>query len=139
MDLENTPLEIRSNVTTEGYKVVANFYTSQRKQAGGITIFLTSPPIYKIGSCTLYEDFPTDLPTAREKIWRITKTNGTDIRLQIHCNGLEMISVILSDSTCTESAGWSEVWERDVEKFRFSFKDTASDFYRPYSTPGNAR
>ena len=136
IDLENTPLEIRTNVTTEDAKVVATFYNTQRKQAGGITILLTSPPQYKIGSCTSYDDFPTDTPTASEKIWRITKTNGTDIRLQIHCNGLEMMSMILSEFTCYDSGGWSEVWERDVEIFRFSYQDTASDFYRPYSTPG---
>ncbi|KAL5248405.1 hypothetical protein ACHWQZ_G017548 [Mnemiopsis leidyi] len=138
IDLQTTPLEIKTNVTTstsEGSSVIVIFYTSQRKSAGGITIQLTSPPKYMIRSCTSYIDFPTVLPTAGEKVWRITKTNGTDIRLQIRCNGLEMVNVIPSNSTCSDG-GWSEIWRKDIEIFRFSFKDTASEFYRPYIIPG---
>ena len=83
-------------------------------------------------------DIPTSLPAADDKVWRITKTVTSGIRLQIHCNDVEVLNILMSDTTCGYSS-WGVHWnrDRDVEKIFFIDADTASDYYnRPDRSPG---
>ena len=135
-DLERNPLEIRSDSELgSGDEVYVWFYTSQEEEAGGVQFKLTSPPQYYIYDCRDYwTNFPTDLPTARVKVWRITVIRSTDIiGLQILCNGEEVLNTALSDSMCTKSrSSWYKYWSRDIEKIKFSVDDTISEYYRAY-------
>ena len=138
-DLEKTPLEIRSDSELgSGDEVVLYFFTSQKEVAGGVWFMLTSPPQYYIYNCNYWTYFPTDLPTARVKVWRITVIRSSGIiGLQILCNGEEVLNTVLSDSVCTRySSSWNTYWNRDIAKIEFSDDDTMSDYYRPYQ-PGN--
>ena len=86
--------------------------------------------MYRIFNCnSVLSNFPTSLPEADEKVWRITKTITSDIRLQIHCNNVEVLNTIISEATCSDS-DWSTIWNRDVEKIYFLTTDTASDYYK---------
>ena len=103
-------------------------YTASRSGAGAIYLYFTSPPDYELNLCSSRKTFPTALPSATEKIWKITLTKTSGIRLVIHCNDVEVINVLMSDSTCSYS-GWNSKWGKDIEKIMFRSADTASDFY----------
>ena len=111
------------------------FLTSQDNSASRVFLRFTSTPQYWIFSCgTSYTNFPTSVPAADDKVWRITKIPTSGIRLQIHCNGVRVLNILMSDSTCSSSS-WSTAWSQDVEKMYFNQRDTASDFYK--SPEGN--
>ena len=107
------------------------FYNSQRNDAGGVYIKFNSPPQYRILYCnTSWTNFPTDLPTATDKVWRVTLTRTSGIRLVIHCNEVEVLNILTSESSCSYS-DWSKHWSRKVAKIYFNTdNDTASDYYR---------
>ena len=132
LDLENTPLEIRTNSTLgSGDKVVVWFYPTQGEYVGGVEIFFSSTPKYKLEDCSSYRtNFPSNLPSEVDKIWRITLDKTAEIRLKIHCNGVEVVNILISDNTCSDS-DWRKYWSRDVENIYFPTNgDTASDYYR---------
>ena len=135
LDLENTPLELRTN-STLGIKdkVVVMFCTTQIEGAGGLQIYFTSTTQYFITYCSSSRtNFPSNLPSEVDKIWRITLDKTAGIRLQIHCNGVEVVNILLSDNTCSSSR-WGKNWSRDVEIIYFFPYDTASDYYRAVQT-----
>ena len=112
------------------------FYTSQGYYAARVYLYFTSTPQYEIYRCNSDKnDFSTSLPAADDKVWRITKTTTSGIRLQIHCNDVEVLDILISDTTCSDGF-WGRYWPRDVEKIYFPSDDTASDYYRPYLGPG---
>ena len=133
-DLENSPLQIRTN-SEDGSdeEVVVHFNTAGGHYIGGVGLHFTSPPQYWLFLCgSSYTNLPTALPTETDKIWAITltRTSGT-VSVIIGCNNKEVLNVVLSDTTCSES-GWSEKWGWAVGKIEFSsYHDTASDYYRP--------
>ena len=137
VDLEATPLEIKTN-SAQGStdKVAVYFYNSQGDEAGGVWIYFSTPQ-YGLTNlcCSSWTNFPRTLPTAVDKVWRISLTRTAGIRLQIHCNDVEVLNLILSNERCNSynwRYNWRYYWTRDVEKIGFSQHDTASDFYRPY-------
>lgn len=135
-DLESTPLEIKTNSTLgSGDRVWIWFHDAHGHSEGsGITIRLSSPPKFALLGCTLHTNFPTDLPTASDKMWRITLSRAQGVHVTIHCNDVELVNIQLSDATCYEN--WSKRWSLKVAKIYFSSPwDKASDFYRP--APGN--
>ncbi|KAL5248076.1 hypothetical protein ACHWQZ_G017302 [Mnemiopsis leidyi] len=134
IDLETTPLEIKTDSAVgSGDCVFLYFYTSQGYEAGGVYLHFTSTLQYWIYYCsTSYTDFPTNPPADVNKVWRITKTRTSGIRLQIHCNDVEVLDILISDTTCSYS-DWSTYWNRDIEKMYFDYSDTASDYYKLYS------
>ena len=127
-DLETTSLEIK---TGSGFEQSVFFYTAQEDYVGGVAIRFSPSPQYYIYDCT-WTDFPTQLPSASVKVWRITKTRTSGIRLRIQCNEKEVLNILMSDSTCSYS-NWRRDWTSDNIKIYFTSSDTASDFYRPYS------
>ena len=107
-------------VLTGGYYPVGEFWLT-----------FGSPPQYTLTRCSGDINFPTDLPSERDKVWKISLTrNLGEIRVVVHCNNKEVVNVVLSDTVCTKFDQWNTHWSRDVEKMMFDFKDTASDFYR---------
>ena len=128
--LEQYSLDIKTDSTLgSNDRVYVVFYTSQGDYAGGLCLWFSSPQ-YFIARCSWdYIDFPTDLPTATEKVWRVTLTKTSGIRLVVHCNGVEVLNILMSDSTCGQS-DWSTYWSRSIAKIKFDHQDTASDYYR---------
>ena len=138
IDLETTPIEIKSSSKFGSSKTMfVLLYTSEYVNAGSVRIDFEKIPQYRLLRCT--ED-NTDLPISRlstriYSIWRITLTRtAADVRLQIHCNDVEVLNFLFSDETCPYE-GWRDYWLNDVEHIKFSGWDTASDFYRAYQ-PG---
>ena len=124
-DLESTPLEFRTNsVLGSADKVHVTFYNAAGQYAGRVQLDFISTPRYYIYLCTkIWTNLPVTLPSAADKVWRITKT--ADVRLVIHCNEVEVVNILISQETCL----YSSYWYRDVSKVRFEI-DTASDYYR---------
>ena len=107
------------------------FGTSGREYVGYVYIHFSSTPQYYIYNCMYsHTNFPVSLPTEVEKVWRITLNRNSGIRLLIHCNNVEVLNFLMSESTCYYSY-WSTYWSRTVGKFWFyPYYDTASDYYR---------
>ena len=128
-DMETSALEIKTDsLIGSEEKVSTRFYTDRGYMAGGFVLYFTSPPQYKIRSCTQETDFSTKLPTDTNKVWRIKLTRTTDITLVIHCNEVKVLNILFV-STCTDN-GWDNVWYSDVSQIRFDDEDTASDDHR---------
>ena len=135
-DLENTPLEIKTNSTVgSNNKLDLELYTAKELMAGNIFIRFYKPvPQYSIFPCGHYTNFSTDPPSVADKIWRITLTRTVTPRIVIHCNEVEVLNFTLSNSTCGGSL-WSYYWNRvPVVKITFYEDDTASNSYR--AAPG---
>ena len=136
-DLETNPLQIKAESELGKYnRIRVLFYELQGSSdlyAGGVAIYLRSTPQYWLLYCdTEEQNFPTSLPAASEKIWRITKTTTSGIRIQIHCNDVEVLNVLLSDANCADSK-WNRYWSRNVGRIGFSkIHDTASQSFRAY-------
>jgi hypothetical protein len=133
-DLENTPLQIKTDSEVGSNEQMAvNFLTAQEKMAGGVRIIFASTVLYELGSCSIRATvLPTTLPSTKEKVFRITLSRTSGIRLKIECNEEEILNVLMSDTTCSKSH-WSTIWSEEVKKIRFNNYDTASDYYLTYS------
>ena len=104
LDLENTPLEIKTDSTLGSKdRVWLWFCTTQREDVGGVEIYFYSTPQYKLYYCTYRNNFPSNLPSEVDKIWRITFDKTAGIRFKIHCNGVEVVNFLLPDNTCGDS------------------------------------
>ena len=139
VDLKNAIMEIKTDSelgSDEQLRLL--FYTSEGSIAGGFNAFFGSIPQYYLQDCSSsWKNFPTDLPVARVKIWRITLTKTSGIRLQIHCNNVEVLKILLSDTTCGKS-DWSTYWNKDVGVVEIDTSlDTASVCYK-LSFSGNS-
>ena len=137
MDLEKSSLEIKTDSeqgSTE--KVIVKFYSSDEKGAGGITLIFAQDMAYRIRRCMNDQvEFPIDVPTETNKVWRITLSRPLGVRrVAIHCNEVEVLNLSLKASRCNQR-DWMSYWERDVAMIEFDSihtgtQDTASDFYR---------
>ena len=102
---------------------------------GTLQIYFYSTPQYWICNCNFGRTyFLTDLPSDNDKVWRVTLTRTSGIRLVVHCNEEEVVNILMSDSTCDVS-DWSTYWSKEVAKIYFYGSDTASDYYQ--TQPGN--
>ena len=110
------------------------FFDAAGKDAGSVEIN-TKTGLF-IGACSADWITTTTLPTETEKTWTITY-NYTDKRLVLHCNGVQVLNVVLN-SVCHYSASyWGTYWERKPTQIKFySFFDSASDTYCFPSNPG---
>ena len=135
-DLENTPLEIKTDTAVDsGERTAIYFKDSRGSMGGGIFIeFKYSNLQYSIHMCQrTSRDFPYDPPSEQNKVWRISlKRPGP--RILVHCNEKVVLNLTLSDSECGYTR-WNNNWSRKVAKIQFSTAppDTASNFYRPYT------
>ena len=131
-DLETSILELKTDSSLgSDEKVKVEFSTDSGVRVGGVILHFADPPQYKIRNCNFGTDFSTTLPTEVNKVWKISLTRTSYIRLVIHCNEEEVVNVTLSDTTCnTEISEWSDTWNKDIKQIRFEEDDTASDYYR---------
>ena len=129
-DLESTPLEVRTdNVLESNEEVYVTFFPASKTYAGRVQL-LTSTLQYHLHMCTkTWTNLPVTPPSVADKVWRITLTKTAGVRLVIHCNGVEVLNILISQATCSYS-GWSTYWNRDVKKIQFYSSDRASDYYR---------
>ena len=134
-DLENLPVEIKTDSTIGSNDYVLLYFCHELDYClAGFFIKFSSTPQYKFEYCSFWNDFPTALPSATEKIWRITLDKSEGIRVIIHCNGVLVLNLLLSDETCTTTSNygsrWRTFWTKDVKLIYFTAHDTASDYYR---------
>ena len=124
-------MEIKTNSSLGSDEYVwLHFHYAQIDYAGGFQIKFSVKPRHEISGCTPWTDFPTTLPSATEKRWRITLDKTAGFRVLVHCNGELVLNVLLSDEVCTESpSSWKRYWSRSVTQIYFYYKDTASDYY----------
>ena len=131
-DLESTPLEVKTNsVLGSGNQVYVGFFNANNKYAGRVQLNFNSTLQYQLHICTeSWATLPVTPPSAAEKVWRVTLTKTTGVRVVIHCNEVEVLNKLFSSTTCsTKITYWSTYWKRDVTKIKF-FYDSASDYYR---------
>ena len=119
-DLEKNPIEIKTVTESKvgsDKKLYLVFFGGGT--AGGLYIYFKSPLEYRLHQCTEDKEFPDNLPAETDKIWRITlsRTSGNK-RVVVHCNEIEVVNVVISDTNCSNSA-WDSTWNKDVAKFKF--------------------
>ena len=144
-DLEHSLLEIKTESPPgSNKKVRVEFHDHKHvlAPAGGVILHFTSPPQFELKDCTTSRNnFLTAIPTDTNKVWTITLTRTSDISLVIHCNEVEVLHFVLSDTTCNYELRWmgkvykwSHFWYKDIRYIRFDEDDTASDYYRGRSS-----
>ena len=130
-DLETTPLFIKTD-SEEGtnHQVEVHLYrNSVSERAGVVVIYFNAPLKYYLPFCTGINFFPTTVPSATDKVWKITLIRNSSIRLTIHCNDVEVLNVLIDATTCSYDHNWTTYWTKDVNLILFKSTDTASDFY----------
>ena len=128
------------NPDTQSIKVVTNstagseeqvyvyFYDYDGNYAGTVYIYFDTQIQYTLAGCTSYNIFPVTLPAAPQKTWTITY-NTAELRVVLHCNGVQVLNVLISDSVCTGNSDWRDWWEKEPKQIQFYSGDTASDNY----------
>ena len=133
-NLEEYSLNIKTDSTLgSDDEVYVRFLTSQGDEIGILRLYFTSTPQNNIYPCNSdWTNFPTNLPPGNDKVWRVTLTRTSGIKLVVHCNEVEVLNTLISDSTCDDSR-WSTQWSmsREVAKIEFYSSDKASDYYQP--------
>ena len=133
VDLENSPLLVKTD-SADGSRndLTVWLFAAEREEVVEVNIFFSLPPQYFLTGCSRgRKDFPEEVPSERIKVWRITFTRTSGIRIVIHCNNVKVLDMLLSDSTCGNTS-WDTDSVNEVKKIWFSSIDTASDFYSFY-------
>ena len=98
---------IKSNSEVgSGEKVYLWFYSALAEQVGAVYLYFRSPPQYVLRHCMSMlnpANFPSAFPPETDKVLRIALTRTSGVRLIIHCNEVEVLNVLLSDSTCSDT------------------------------------
>ena len=115
------------SIVGSGENVYVRFYDNAGNYAGIVYIYFNTPIQYFIGWCTYYNYFPVSLPAAPDKTWTI-EYNTAGKRLALHCNGVQVLNLLISDSECTQN-NWRTYWERKPTQIQFYSSDTESDSY----------
>ena len=135
-DPMKTPLRIKTNtdLASKG-KIKVRFYTVSGAIQAGLNIKIATTPQYWLNFCMpdSFRDFPTDivLPPPDEKVWVITITRTSGVRIIVHCNGQEVLNLQLSNSLCTNWSAWSSYWNKDYDKISISSGDATFYFQFP--------
>ena len=105
-----------------------------RQEDSTVNIYFSSTPRYFIHHCLSQTyHFTTSLPPETDKVWKITLSRVSGIRLVIHCNDVDVLNMVISDSTCRTYDFWNTYWSRNMKKIYFNGDDTASDFYSKFN------
>ena len=93
--------------------------------------FKYATPKYVVNTCiSTPTDFTTKPSSAAEKVWKLTYSRTSDTRLEIHCNGEEVLNLLINAQTCYAVASWNDYWKKTYDQIWFTGQDTASDQYR---------
>ena len=138
-DLENMPLRIKTDSSLESEdEIRVMFYSADNQHSSGFNIKIKSVPMYWLHKCTedRFKNYPDakELPSGSdiERVWQLTLIRSSGIGIVVHCNGVEVFKIMISESVCDGYASYSfstDHWSKLVKKIRFSPRDTASDFY----------
>ena len=123
VDLINSPLLVKTD-SADGSRddIRVGLYTAENYRVGEVNIaFSLTPQYFLAGYSRERKNFPEKVPSERIKVWRITLTRTSGIRLVIHCNAVKVLDT-----------SWETDSINEVEKIWFSSSDTASDFYSFY-------
>ena len=135
VDLENSPLLVKTD-SADGSRddLTVWLFAAEREEVGEVNIVFSHTPQYFLTGCSReWKEFPEEVPSERIKVWRITFTRTSEIRIVIHCNNVKVLDMLLSDSTCANTyTSWDTDSVKEVKKIWFSSIDTASDFYSFY-------
>ena len=137
-DLESVPLEIRTDsvLSTPGDQSSIQFYDKQGQVAGGLWLYFWAIPRYSLAQCdTNTKLFNKDLPSEVEKVWKMTVTKTSDVRVVLTCNDEVVVDKVLSIAECGETR-WRDYWSRSVTRIVFTNEDSASDYYFSAFEPG---
>ena len=111
------------------------FFDTAGILAGAVFINFGTEIMYYLGECSSsFTPFPTALlPAVTEKTWTITYNYME--RLVLHCNGVQVADVVLSEC---DFSYWKKYWENKPTQMQFGMfgSDTASDTYCFSSNPG---
>ena len=140
-DLENVPLEMKTNITLDNneflavrffeYSPLTRSHQYESFYAGGFEIIFSPTPQYYLQLCTnAWLDFLTTLPSATKKIWKITLDKSSGIRVKVHCNGVLVVDFSVSRENCSYPK-WQMWWMNDVTDIWF-FTNTRA-FYKELS------
>ena len=102
---------------------------------GRVRIYFSSKQQYYLGKChdsRHPKDFTDSLPTTKGRVWKISLTKSSEIRVKIHCNEQRVVNLLLSDDNC-DNNDWNKYWTRDVAQIEFRPGDSASKYYRSYT------
>ena len=111
------------------------FKDDKGQSAGSLEIVLKESSTYHFGQCSGFREyFPSVVPTGMEKTWSIQKTIvNEDIRVQLRCNDVQVLDVVLSDTVCNNGEmgdTWKSYWEKEIVVINFPNEDTASTSYK---------
>ena len=129
MDLEGTPLQIKTDSKLDSYDQIRVWlFSKDGTLVTTVTLkFSYSSMRYYINYCSSYSgyaDLPVQPPVEVNKIWTITKT---ETALIITCNEVEVLNYLFADSSDRNCVPG---WGGDVKYIDFYKDDRASDFYR---------
>jgi hypothetical protein len=132
VELETSYLKIKTNSAVGSRDdTLILYYDKEGRLAGGIEIwFHSSRVLYTLLGCqSSSTPFPHTLPTTVNKIWTIEKRR---YRTRVFCNGLVVLDITLSDSTCDMeyNSHWETYWGRKVREIKLNTWETASQQYR---------
>ena len=137
-DLETTGLLIKTDSTDGSRQTMkVKLFNAKSEYAGTVTFYFSSPPEYSLAYCNDRIEPIASPPSEVDKIWEITKLAG--LRINLKCNGVTILDILLTDETCRQYQGWKKRWSRDVKQITFDQYDTASDQYRPATEPSNSQ
>jgi hypothetical protein len=130
VELDTSYLHVKTNseVGSED-KTWIPYYDKEGREAGDISIWFRSPRVkYRLLYCqSIYTPFPPTLPTTVNKVWTIEMRG---YRTRMFCNGVLVLDITVSDTTCYYWRYWETEWGRDVGGILFHRDyDTASDMY----------
>ena len=130
LEMELVSVEIRTNSILGSKELLAlDLRNAQNEPAGGYRVEFATKPLFQLLYCTHGLVFPMNLPTATDKIWRMTLHRGEGIRVLVHCNRELVLNVKLSDQVCN-IPNWRNSWSTSVTGIIFPAFDTASNYYK---------
>ena len=129
------PLRIKTTMdfASEG-EIRVRFYNVNGAHIAGLNIKIATTPQYWLHYCmNKFRDFPTNtvLPPLDEKIWVISITRTSGVRIIVHCNGQEVLNLQLTNSVCSANSDWINLWNKDFDKISFPSGDAAFYFQFP--------
>ena len=110
-DTQNISVSTNS-VAESGEEVYVYCYDKDGNYAGAVCINFYTEIQYNLGWYKNYTPFHVTIPVPDEgqRIWTITY-NCVTLIVVIHCNGVEVLNMVLSDSVCTKHS-WTTYWEQ---------------------------
>ena len=99
-DLERSPLLIKTNSEPGSDEFLrVYFFTADEESAGGFSSnFKLDPKFWLIKCSDSYTDFPHELPSETDKVWRVSLSRISGVRrIVVQCNDVEVLNARRTD------------------------------------------